>query len=104
MIRRPPRSTLFPYTTLFRSRKFKVHKFRSMRAGADFLRDELAALNEMDGPVFKIRDDPRCTAVGRFMRKFSLDELPQLINILKGDMSFVGPRPPLPEEVEKDEG
>ncbi len=85
-------------------RKFKVHKFRSMRAGADFLRDELAALNEMDGPVFKIRDDPRCTAVGRFMRKFSLDELPQLINILKGDMSFVGPRPPLPEEVEKYEG
>ena len=85
-------------------RKFKVHKFRSMRTGADFLRDELAALNEMDGPVFKIRDDPRCTAVGRFMRKFSLDELPQLINILKGDMSFVGPRPPLPEEVEKYEG
>lgn len=82
-------------------RKFTVYKFRSMRAGSDLLRDELAALNEMDGPVFKIKNDPRCTAVGAFMRKFSLDELPQLMNILKGDMSFVGPRPPLPEEVEK---
>jgi len=82
-------------------RKFTLNKFRSMRADADVLREELAALNEMDGPVFKIRDDPRCTAVGRWMRKLSLDELPQLVNILKGDMSFVGPRPPLPEEVEK---
>jgi len=82
-------------------RKFTVYKFRSMRADADLLRDELRALNEMDGPVFKIRNDPRCTPVGRFMRKFSLDELPQLFNILKGDMSFVGPRPPLPEEVQK---
>jgi exopolysaccharide biosynthesis polyprenyl glycosylphosphotransferase len=82
-------------------RNFTVYKFRSMRAGADLLREELAALNEMDGPVFKIKNDPRCTPVGAFMRKFSLDELPQLVNILKGDMSFVGPRPPLPEEVEK---
>jgi len=82
-------------------RKFTVYKFRSMRADADLLREELAALNEMDGPVFKIKNDPRCTGVGTFMRKFSLDELPQLVNILKGDMSFVGPRPPLPEEVEK---
>ena len=82
-------------------RKFTVYKFRSMHADADLRRDELAALNELDGPVFKIRNDPRCTAAGRFMRKFSLDELPQLVNILKGDMSFVGPRPPLPEEVEK---
>jgi exopolysaccharide biosynthesis polyprenyl glycosylphosphotransferase len=82
-------------------RKFTVYKFRSMRADADLLRDELAALNEMDGPVFKIKNDPRCTAVGSLMRKFSLDELPQLMNILKGDMAFVGPRPPLPEEVEK---
>ena len=82
-------------------RKFTVYKFRSMRPGADLRREELAALNEMDGPAFKIRNDPRCTIVGRLMRKFSLDELPQLINILKGDMSFVGPRPPLPEEVEK---
>ncbi|HET7101671.1 MAG TPA: sugar transferase, partial [Terriglobia bacterium] len=82
-------------------RKFTVYKFRSMHANADLRREELAALNEVDGPVFKIRNDPRCTAIGRFMRKFSLDELPQLVNILKGDMSFVGPRPPLPEEVEK---
>lgn len=82
-------------------RRFTLYKFRSMRADADLRREELEALNEVDGPVFKIRNDPRCTAVGRLMRKFSLDELPQLVNILKGDMSFVGPRPPLPEEVEK---
>jgi len=82
-------------------RKFTLSKFRSMRADADLHREELEALNEMDGPVFKIAHDPRCTAVGRFMRKFSLDELPQLFNVLRGDMSFVGPRPPLPEEVEK---
>jgi exopolysaccharide biosynthesis polyprenyl glycosylphosphotransferase len=82
-------------------RKFTLHKFRSMHPDADLRREELEALNEMDGPVFKITNDPRCTPVGRFMRKFSLDELPQLINILRGDMSFVGPRPPLPEEVEK---
>jgi exopolysaccharide biosynthesis polyprenyl glycosylphosphotransferase len=82
-------------------RKFTLFKFRSMRADADLLREELEALNEVDGPVFKITNDPRCTPVGRFMRKFSLDELPQLVNIIRGDMSFVGPRPPLPEEVEK---
>jgi exopolysaccharide biosynthesis polyprenyl glycosylphosphotransferase len=82
-------------------RRFTLYKFRSMRADADLRREELEALNEVDGPVFKIRNDPRCTPVGRFMRKFSLDELPQLVNIIKGDMSFVGPRPPLPEEVEK---
>ena len=82
-------------------RKFTLHKFRSMQADADLLREELEALNEVDGPAFKIRNDPRCTPVGRFMRKFSLDELPQLLNVLKGDMSLVGPRPPLPQEVEK---
>lgn len=82
-------------------RKFTLYKFRSMRAGADLLKEELEALNEVDGPVFKIKNDPRCTGVGRLMRRLSLDELPQLFNILKGDMSFVGPRPPLPEEVEK---
>lgn len=82
-------------------RRFTVAKFRSMRPDADLQREELAALNELDGPAFKIANDPRCTAIGRFMRKFSLDELPQLFNILKGDMSFVGPRPPLPEEVER---
>lgn len=83
------------------ARKFTLYKFRSMRRGADLERKELEERNEMDGPVFKIRNDPRCTAAGRFMRRFSLDELPQLFNILKGDMSFVGPRPPLPEEVAK---
>lgn len=82
-------------------RKFTLYKFRSMRADADLHREELEALNESDGPVFKIKDDPRCTPIGRWMRKFSLDELPQLFNIFKGEMSFVGPRPPLPEEVEK---
>jgi lipopolysaccharide/colanic/teichoic acid biosynthesis glycosyltransferase len=80
-------------------RKFTLYKFRSMHQYADEQRRELLPLNELDGPVFKIRDDPRCTRAGRFMRRFSLDELPQLINIIKGDMSFVGPRPPLPEEV-----
>ena len=58
-------------------------------------------MNEMDGPVFKIRDDPRITRVGNYLRRFSIDELPQLINVLKGEMSLVGPRPPTPEEVEK---
>jgi len=82
-------------------RRFVLYKFRSMRPDADLGREELEALNEVDGPVFKISHDPRCTPVGRLMRKFSLDELPQLLNIFKGDMSFVGPRPPLPEEVEK---
>jgi exopolysaccharide biosynthesis polyprenyl glycosylphosphotransferase len=82
-------------------RKFTVYKFRSMKAGADLLREELGFLNEVDGPVFKIKNDPRCTFLGRLMRRLSLDEFPQLFNILKGDMSFVGPRPPLPEEVEK---
>lgn len=82
-------------------RKFKFYKFRSMVEDAEVLRDELEDLNEMDGPVFKIDNDPRITPVGRFIRKTSLDELPQLFNILKGDMSIVGPRPPIPSEVEK---
>ena len=78
-----------------------VHKFRTMVADAEKLRDSLDELNEMDGPVFKIKDDPRITPIGRFLRKTSLDELPQLFNILKGDMSLVGPRPPIPSEVEQ---
>lgn len=82
-------------------RKFDLFKFRSMITNAEVVRDDLQHLNEMTGPVFKLSKDPRCTPLGRWLRKFSLDELPQLINILKGDMSFVGPRPPLPEEVDR---
>ena len=80
-------------------RKFWLYKFRSMYEDAEQQQDEVAHLNEMDGPVFKIARDPRVTAVGRILRKTSMDEAPQLFNILKGDMSFVGPRPPLPNEV-----
>ncbi len=80
-------------------REFVFYKFRSMVENAEAARSRLQHLNEMSGPVFKIGKDPRCTPVGRLLRKFSLDELPQLLNILKGDMSFVGPRPPLPREV-----
>jgi exopolysaccharide biosynthesis polyprenyl glycosylphosphotransferase len=80
-------------------RTFKMLKFRSMYANADEDRHELIHLNECEGPVFKLRDDPRITTVGRAIRKLSIDELPQLLNVLRGDMSLVGPRPPLPEEV-----
>ena len=80
-------------------REFKMYKFRSMRVDAEELLDELMDLNEMTGPAFKMKDDPRITPVGRFIRKTSIDELPQLINIIKGDMSIIGPRPPLPREV-----
>ncbi|HZD31204.1 MAG TPA: sugar transferase, partial [Candidatus Angelobacter sp.] len=82
-------------------RKFTLYKFRSMVNNAEQLRAELHQFNESDGPVFKISDDPRITSVGRVLRRFSLDELPQLWNILRGDMSFVGPRPAIPNEVEK---
>jgi exopolysaccharide biosynthesis polyprenyl glycosylphosphotransferase len=82
-------------------RRFTLYKFRSMVNNAEQLRVELHELNELDGPVFKISDDPRITPVGRILRRFSLDELPQLWNILRGDMSFVGPRPAIPDEVEK---
>ena len=82
-------------------REFKLYKFRTMVANAEALVDELNDNNEMDGPVFKMKNDPRITKIGHFLRKTSLDELPQLLNILQGEMSLVGPRPPLPSEVEK---
>lgn len=78
---------------------FKMYKFRSMVTNAEDLLKELKNKNEMTGPMFKIKHDPRVTKIGRFIRKTSLDELPQLINVLKGDMSLVGPRPNLPREV-----
>ncbi len=81
-------------------RKFTLYKFRSMYVGAEMRKRELERQNEMRGPVFKMKRDPRVTRFGRFMRRFSIDELPQLFNVLKGDMSLVGPRPPIPTEVE----
>ncbi|HBP66192.1 MAG TPA: sugar transferase [Desulfosporosinus sp.] len=80
-------------------RSFKIYKFRSMVVNAEALQERLADLNEMSGPVFKIANDPRVTAVGKFIRKTSIDELPQLLNVFIGDMSLVGPRPPLLQEV-----
>lgn len=82
-------------------RRFRLYKFRSMVVDAEQKKKELAHLNELDGPAFKIDRDPRVTTVGRFIRKTSIDELPQLINVLRGEMSLVGPRPPLPDEVSK---
>jgi exopolysaccharide biosynthesis polyprenyl glycosylphosphotransferase len=80
---------------------FKMYKFRSMVDDAEDLLDKLRDKNEMTGPMFKIKEDPRVTRVGRFIRKTSIDELPQLFNVLKGEMSLVGPRPNLPREVVK---
>ncbi len=95
-----------PGPILFRQRRsglngrpFEMLKFRTMVPGAEQLQAEVAHLNESSGPVFKIPDDPRLTGVGSFLRRFSLDELPQLLNVIRGDMSIVGPRPPLPDEV-----
>jgi exopolysaccharide biosynthesis polyprenyl glycosylphosphotransferase len=82
-------------------RRFRFYKFRSMYVDAEQRLAEVMALNEIDGPVFKMRNDPRVSRVGMFLRRTSLDELPQLINVLKGEMSLVGPRPPLPREVEQ---
>jgi exopolysaccharide biosynthesis polyprenyl glycosylphosphotransferase len=82
-------------------RTFRMYKFRSMRVDAEQRLAELQAANENDGLLFKIRDDPRVTRLGRLLRRYSIDELPQLLNIVKGDMSLVGPRPPLPQEVDR---
>ncbi|MHB1347088.1 MAG: sugar transferase, partial [Candidatus Humimicrobiaceae bacterium] len=82
-------------------KEFYIYKFRTMFLDADKRLEELKHLNEADGPLFKIKNDPRITNVGRFLRKFSIDELPQIINVLRGELSLVGPRPPIPEEVEQ---
>lgn len=82
-------------------RIFTMLKFRTMAKDADSMKVDLMDLNVLDGPVFKIKNDPRITKVGWFLRKTSIDELPQLINILKGEMSLVGPRPPIPDEVDQ---
>ncbi|MBO1686296.1 MULTISPECIES: sugar transferase [Clostridium] len=81
------------------NKKFKMYKFRSMVVNAEDMKEKLEKQNERKGPMFKIKNDPRITKIGRFIRKTSIDELPQLINILKGEMSIVGPRPSLPKEV-----
>ena len=96
---------------LYRSRRpgiggspFSCFKFRTMRSDADQMQADVESLNEASGPLFKIRRDPRLTRVGRLLRRFSLDELPQLFNVLLGHMSLVGPRPPLPQEVARYDG
>lgn len=92
----------FSQTRLTKNGKqFQMYKFRSMCPNADAMLEALLDENEMEGPAFKIKKDPRVTKVGRFIRKTSIDELPQLINVIKGDMSVVGPRPPILREVEQ---
>jgi len=94
-----PGPILYEWRVLgYRGRRFTGFKFRTMVPDAEDRKRDLLHLNEMDGPVFKIRDDPRVTGVGKFLRRYSLDELPQLWSVLIGDMSLVGPRPPSPEE------
>ena len=96
----PEGPVLFAQTRVGRDgREFRMWKFRSMYADAESRLESLMALNEKDGPVFKIADDPRVTRVGRVIRKLSIDELPQFVNVLAGDLSVVGPRPALPREV-----
>jgi exopolysaccharide biosynthesis polyprenyl glycosylphosphotransferase len=95
-----PGPTIFRQTRVGANGKvFRMYKFRSMYEGAEQKLDEIRDQSEVDGPIFKMRDDPRVTRVGRILRRASLDELPQFWNVLLGDMSLVGPRPPLPSEV-----
>jgi lipopolysaccharide/colanic/teichoic acid biosynthesis glycosyltransferase len=81
--------------------QFRCYKFRTMRRDAAALQEQLRARSIQDGPAFKVRNDPRLTRIGGFLRRYSLDELPQMFNVLLGDMSLVGPRPPIPSEVER---
>lgn len=98
----PGAGPIFAQTRVGRDGKlFTFYKFRTMRPNAEAELEELLQYNEMEGPVFKIREDPRITRVGRFLRRASIDELPQLWNVLKGDMTIVGPRPGIPREVEQ---
>ncbi len=98
----PGAGPIFAQTRIGRDGKeFTFYKFRSMIPNAEAALEDLLPQNEMEGPVFKIKDDPRITRFGRFLRKSSIDELPQLWNVLKGEMSIVGPRPGLPREVEQ---
>ena len=97
----PKGSPIFTQDRVGRGGKvFRFYKMRSMHVDAEEKLEELLGENEFDGKAFKIKDDPRITRVGKFLRNVSLDELPQLLNVIKGDMSIVGPRPPLPREVE----
>ena len=98
----PGASPIFIQARVGRDGKmFKFYKFRSMCPNAEEKLEGLMQFNEMDGPAFKMKDDPRITRVGRFIRRSSIDELPQLINVIRGEMSIVGPRPALPREVEQ---
>ena len=102
LIDSPGASPIFVQTRVgLNGKKFRFYKFRTMHPNADKLLESLLAKNEMTGPVFKIKNDPRITRVGKILRKTSLDELPQLWNVLKGDMSMVGSRPALPRETEQ---
>jgi lipopolysaccharide/colanic/teichoic acid biosynthesis glycosyltransferase len=94
-----PGGAVFRQTRVGRDhRPFRMYKFRTMSLSAEAQRDALLELNDADGPLFKLRDDPRVTRIGRVLRRYSVDELPQLLNVVLGQMSLVGPRPPLPEE------
>src|SRR4029079_7547465 len=97
-----PGPALFRQTRVGREGKqFTMIKLRTMVQDAEEQRADVLCLNEHDGALFKVRSDPRITSVGRFLRRYSLEELPQLVNVFKGDMSLVAPRPPLPDEVER---
>jgi len=98
-----PKGSVFYYQTRVgkNERLFRMYKFRSMVRDADKQLEQLLAQNEIEGAMFKMKHDPRITRIGRFIRRTSIDELPQLVNVLRGDMSLVGPRPPLPREVKE---